>query len=397
MSLATYDYFQRALAKGKEKNCQSILVRINTPGGDLQSTHKIVELIMTSPIPYLCLIHPAGGRAGSAGAIIMQACHVNGALEATNIGAATPISGSGKNIPKDLRKKLIEDTRSSVESLAKYRERSLKFARDIVVEALSLDAKKAFEEKGIDVVVNDVDEFLKFAENRPVRLNSEKKTPVLIGPLELFETDLRHDIIGIFSNPILVYLIFMGSLALLAFEIKNPGTIVPGVVGAIGLVISLMNFSMLNVEWGGVVLILLGVGFMFAEVFVPSFGALGLGGLVSFVIGSIFLFDENSGQSIPLPLIISTSCVLALFIFGIGMLAVQATRRGILNRERDKMEGQEVQVRRFHHEKKRGMGFCHGELWKIVSNDDLNKEDIAIIKEVKGLTLVVTKKREENQ
>ena len=354
---ATYDYLQRAQSMAKEKKCQSLLVRINTPGGNLQSTRKIVELIMVSPIPYLCLIHPSGGHAGSAGAIIMQACHVNGAVEATNIGAATPISGSGQKIPDDLRKKLFEDTKSWVEGLARYRGRSVKFARDIVLKATALDAKKAFDEKAIDVVVNDIDEFLDFASGRPVRLNSEKNTPVSVASLELFNPGLRHNIMQVFSHPQWAYLIFMGSLGLLYFEITHPGSLLPGIVGTFGLVVSLMNFHVLGVSWGAVVLILLGAGFMFAELFVPSFGALGLGGMTSFIVGSMLLFDGSSGYDLPLSMVIVTSVVLVLIMFGVGFLAVRVTRRGILNREREKMEGQEVSVRHFDPNKKRGLDF----------------------------------------
>ena len=390
---ATYDYLQRAQFRAEEKKCQSVLVKVNTPGGSLQSTRKIVELIMTSPIPYLCLIYPSGGHAGSAGAIIMQACHVNGAFEATNIGAASPVAGSGQKIPDDLRKKLFEDTKSWVEGLARYRGRSVQFAKDIVVEARALDAKEAFKANAIDVVVSDIDEFLAFADGREVRLDSEKKTPVVVASLEMFDPGLRHNIMQIFSNPQWAYLIFMGSLGLLYFEMTHPGSILPGVVGAFGLVVSLMNFHILGVSWGAVLLILLGVGFMFAELFVPSFGALGLGGVASFIVGSMLLFDGSSGQTIPLSLIITASIILALIMFGIGLLAIQATRRGIINRERERMEGQEVSVRQFNSKKKRGIGFYQGELWKIQSEDFLNEEDMAVIKEVKGFTLIVSGKK----
>ena len=392
---ATFDYLQRAQEKAQEKGCASILVRINTPGGSLQSTRKIVEQIMASPIPYLCIVHPSGGHAGSAGAIIMQACHINGAMEATNLGAASPINGNGKDIPKDLRKKIFEDTRSWVEGLAKYRGRSEKFAKEIIEDAKALDADAALKADAIDVVVTDLNQFVAFAAGKPVRLNSEEMTPVTVGPIEVYEPDLRHDILQITSNPQWTYLIFMGSLGLLYFEMTHPGTILPGVVGLVGLVFSMINFHLLDVQWGGVVLLFLGMAFMFAEAFVPSFGALGLGGLASFIVGSIFLFDEKSGYEIPLGLLISTSLALAILMFGITYLAVTATKRGLLNREKEKMEGQTLTVREFDSKKMKGIGFFKGELWKIKSEDDLAVDDTAKIHEVQGLTLLV-KKNEEN-
>lgn len=388
---ATFDYMERAHATALEKKCGSIMVRINTPGGSLQSTRKIVELIMGSEIPYLCVVHPTGGHAGSAGAIILQACHINGALEATNLGAASPISGSGQDMPEDLRKKIFEDTRSWVEGLAKYRGRSEKFAAEIIDEAKALDAEKALEEGAIDVVTTDLKQFLEFAKGKPVRVNSEETSPVVVGPVEVYEPDLRHDILQITSNPQWAYLLFMGSLGLLYFEMTHPGALLPGVVGMVGLIFSMMNFHLLDVQWGGVLLIALGMAFMFAEAFVPSFGALGLGGLASFVLGSIFLFDEKSGYEIPLGLLISTSLVLFLVMAGITYLAVSATRRGSENREKEKMEGQELTVREFDPEKKQGIGFLKGELWKIQSQDSLVENDRVRVTQVDGLTLKVKK------
>ena len=390
---ATLDYLERAQEKALEENCSSVLVRINTPGGSLQSTRKIIELIMASPIPYLCIVHPTGGHAGSAGAIILQACHINGALEATNLGAATPISGDGQDIPEDLKKKIFEDTRSFVEGLASYRGRSEKFAKDVVLDAKALSANDALEAGAIDVVASDINAFLAFAKDKAVRLDEDQTSPVVVGPVVLFEPGLRHDMFQILSNPQWAYLIFMGSIGLLYFEMTHPGTILPGVVGAMGLVISLMNFHMLDVSWGGVLLILLGVGFMFAELFITSFGVLGVGGLVSFVIGSLFLFDESTGYQIPMTLLIMTSLSLFLLMAGVSYLALTATKRGFVNRLDEKMEGHTLVVKKFNAAKKRGMAFYQGELWKIKSNDILKEEDQAIIKEVKGLTLIVEKER----
>lgn len=389
---ATFDYLQQAQEEAQKKKCSSLLVRINTPGGSLQSTRKIVENIMSSPIPFLCLVHPSGGHAGSAGAIIMQACHINGMVEATNIGAASPVAGGGQEIPKDLRKKLFEDTRSWVEGLAKYRGRSVDFAKEIVMDAKALDAKKALEQKAVDVVVANIDEFLEFAQDKPVRLNQEETQPVVVGPVEVFAPGLRHDVLQVLSNPQWAYLIFMGSLGLLYFELTHPGALVPGVVGAIGIVVSMMNFHMLDVQWGGVLLILLGVGFMIAEVFVPSFGALGLGGLASFIVGSIFLFDEKSGYQVPISLLISTSFVLFTLMISLSYFAMKAMRRGEKNRAKEKMDGQILEVRSFDPDKGEGMGFLHGELWKIQSkHKNLITGDSALIEKVKGFTLVVSK------
>lgn len=390
---ATYDYLQRAQTKAMEAGCSSILARINTPGGSLQSTRKIVELMMNSEIPYLCLIHPSGGHAGSAGAIIMQACHVNGAMEATNIGAATPISSTGEEMPEDLKKKLFEDTKSWVESLARFHGRSEKFAMDIVLDAKALSAQEAFKAKAIDQVVTDIQSFLEFAEGRKVRMTGDKTLDVPVGDILLYEPDLRHDIFQIFSNPQWAYLIFMGSIGLLYFEMTHPGVLLPGVVGAIGLVISLMNFHMLEASWGGIVLILLGMVFLFSELFIPSFGALGLGGLASFIIGSLFLFDEKTGHQIPMTLLVSTSLLLFLMMAGVTYLAVSARRRGLENREKEKLEGARVRVRHFDSTKMEGQAHFNGEWWKVESNQVFEEDEEAIVVQVKGLSLIIEKQK----
>lgn len=392
VGLATYDYLQRAEEKALKMGCTSILVRINTPGGSLQTTRKIIEQIMASPIPYLCLVHPVGGHAGSAGAIIMQACHVNGAVEGTNLGAATPISGMGQEIPEDLKKKLFEDTRSWVEGLAKYRGRNLDFAKEIILDAKALDADSALQKGAIDVVPKGIDDFLAFAIDKPVRLNSDEKTPVQVGVVETFVPDLRHNVMQVLSDPQWAYLIFMGSLGLLYFEMTHPGSILPGVVGAMGVVLSLMNFHMLDVSWGGIIFIFLGVAFMFAELFVPSFGALGIGGLISFIAGSLFLFDGDIGEpTIPKALIFSTSFILFLIMAGLSYLALGATQKGQENREKENWVGEKIVVKDFDLSTGLGMGKLKGELWKIQSTDPLQPKEKAIVEKVDGLTLYVKK------
>ena len=161
---ATLDILERAIYRVKKQNCSALLLLINTPGGQLLTTRKIVDRILNTDFPVLCLIHPAGAHAGSAGAIIMQACHVNGGIETTNIGAATPIMGSGQKISDDLRKKLINDTTSWLDSLTQLRKRSKKFGREIITEAKAVSATEAQKEKAIDFVGKTKLEFLQFAD-----------------------------------------------------------------------------------------------------------------------------------------------------------------------------------------------------------------------------------------
>lgn len=392
---ASLDFLQRGLERAEKKNCESILVLINTPGGSLQTTRLIVEEILSSPIPVLCLVSPSGGHAGSAGAIILQACHVNGAIVATNIGAATPILGTGKEMPEDLRKKLINDTVSWIDGLTKLRGRNPKFGREIVTEAKAVSASEAFKIGAIDKIAETNDEFLEFAKERTVKLSENKEAIVQVGPIITFEHDIRHKVVDFFTDPQIAYLLLMASLALLYFEITHPGIMVPGVVGAIGLVISLVSLHKLNVTWGGLALVLLGLGMMIAEAFVPSFGALGLGGVVAFFMGSLFLFDpETTGYALSLELIIPTTLVLGLLMIGVAYLAFK-TRKVKKHGTYDDLIGREGTVVRVNPSNpKKGMVEVFGETWRVKSEEPLTKDQTVLVESHKGMTLIVKVNKE---
>ena len=191
IGVAVYDYIDRGQEAAITQSCSNILLLINTPGGVLQTTRLIVEKILNSPIPYLCFIYPAGAHAASAGAIIMQACHVAGAMESTSIGAATPVQGGGQDVPKDMKKKVINDTLSWVEGLIEKRGRSKEFGRDMVTDAKSVGAREALKLGAIDFVATSKMDFLKQALGKEVKLIGEKTTAIQEAPIRAFHTDIR--------------------------------------------------------------------------------------------------------------------------------------------------------------------------------------------------------------
>ncbi|MGE3974606.1 MAG: nodulation protein NfeD [Bdellovibrionales bacterium] len=393
---ATLDLLERSLAKVKEQQCGALLLRINTPGGSLQTTRLIIEKIVNSPVPVLCLVAPSGGHAGSAGAIILQACHINGALEATNIGAATPVT-LGEEMGKDLRNKVVNDTVSMMEGLAELRGRSKQFARDIVEKATAVSANEAHKIRAIDFVGQRQEDFLKFVDTKfadPKKIPLKEgltAEPMSIGEIIIFPQDLRFKFLDLVTHPQVAYLIFMGSLALLYFEITHAGMIAPGVIGALGLITSLMSFHMLEVRWGGLALLILGLGLMIAEIFVTSFGALGIGGLVAFVAGSLLLFDPTVAV-LPLAMILPTALGLGFLMLLVGSLALRAQRSRVANRG---MVGEVGKVTRLADDAARtGTLECRGEIWNFESTSPLQIGDEAIVFEMNGLTLKV--KRREN-
>lgn len=391
ISAATKDYLERAESEAQKRGCASILLRMNTPGGEFQATRLIVERILASKVPYLCLITPSGGHAGSAGALILQACHVNGGLSATNVGAATPILGGGQTLSEDLRKKMINDTVSWSQGLAKLRGRNTEFAKDIVTEAKAIASEEAVKIKALDIFAKDEADFLKRSEARQVKIKEDHGQAVQVGPISEFETDLRYKILNLIADPELAYLLFMASLALLYFEITHPGFIAPGVIGAMGLVLSLIAFHKLEVQWAGLALILLGIAFLVAEVFVPSFGILGVGGVIALVVGSIFLFDPAmSGYSLPISLILTVSFCLGAIFVGLGFLAMRTYRKGGKNLDAVHLGAQAVVVR-VEEDPTRGQVEILGEIWNFESKDPMKVGDRVEVESRRGLMFLIKK------
>lgn len=386
------DYLERGFSRAKKENCESVLLLINTPGGNLQTTRMIVEGILNSEMPVLCLVYPSGGHAGSAGAIILQSCHFSGALEATNIGAATPILGNGQDMPEDLRKKMINDTVSWLEGLTQLRKRNKTFSKEIVTAAKAVSAQEAKNLGAIDVVAKTKEEFLSLAKDKEVELTKGEKARIQVGEIKALALDLRYRILDLLSDPQFSYLIFMGSLALLYFEITHFGAIVPGVLGIIGLIISLISFHKLQVYWGGLGLLLLGVVFMIVELFTAGFGFLGVGGLISFVLGSLLLFDpETSGVMLPHSLVFTTSFTLAVIMLSLAYLVLK-TRKTTKTAGVEDFVGREAKVVRLPQGETRGQVSLRGEIWSFESSDMVSVNDVVLVESVNGLLLRVKRK-----
>ena len=371
----TLDSLENALRVTEKKGCSSLLLLINTPGGNLLSTRKIVEVILNSRVPILCLVHPVGAHAGSAGAIILQACHINGALTATNLGAATPILGTGKNMAKDLRNKMINDTTSWLDSLTELRKRNKKFGREIVVNAKAVKASEAFKLGAVDFFGSTKEDFLKFAHGRKTQIQDKEGVSVRIGEIHEISRGLRYYFVHFITDPEFVYLLFLGSLMLIYFELTHTGFILPGVLGVMGLVLAFIGMHKLSFAWGGVMLILLGLIFMVLEAFITSYGVLALSGVVSFVFGSLFLFDpsKTGGLTIPLSTIIIAGIIFSTFSIGLAYLALASLRKS-RKKEEEKWIGEEGEVVQIKTEEK-GLFEINGEIWKYKSKDSLKKGD----------------------
>ena len=392
---ATLDSLQKAIAFTEKDGCSSLLLLINTPGGLVLSTRKIVEAILDSKVPILCLVYPSGAHAGSAGAIILQACHVNGAVEATNIGAATPILSTGGETPEDLRKKMVNDATSWLDSLTELRKRNKKFGRDIITDAKAVSGQEAYKIGAIDFFGSNKEEFLKFAHGKKVQVQDKKDQAVQIGALQPIKLGMRHHVISFVTDPQIAYLLFTGSLLLIYFEITHPGMVVPGVLGVTGLILSLTGMHKLNFVWGGLMLMLLGIVFMILEAFTSvGFGVLGLAGAASFVVGSFFLFDPNQtgGVDIPHSTIIMTSLIFVAISLGLAYMAFTTLRKKKDDEEHWMgLSGEIVKVR----SDSTGLMQTQGEMWKYHCKSPLQKGDIVEIVSYSGMVFDVQKKSSE--
>lgn len=387
---ATLDLVERSQKLVLNKKCEALFLLVNTPGGNLQTTRMIVENILNSPYPTLCLVYPSGAHAGSAGAIILQACHLAGAMKATNIGAASPVTSTGQEMPEDLKKKIFNDTRSWVEGLAKLRSRNVDFARDIIDEAKAVSAEEALKLNAIEHLATSKEEFIEFAKLRDFKIKDGPQLKLSLNHSVPMPIDFRHKVMELLLSPEIAYLIFMGSIALLYVELTHPGTVAPGVIGGIGLIISLVSMHLLDVTWGAVALIVAGVVLLIAEAFVAGFGILGLGGLISFFIGSLFLFDPaESGYSLSLAVILPTTLIVGSLLIFVAYLAFSSRKVKPQTGTAPMLNHVGIVTQVLKDDSKVGYIEIEGELWRVASEKPLSVGDHVVVQKIEGLTLYV--------
>ena len=349
---ATASHMQQALDAATAQQAQLLLVRLDTPGGLDGAMRDIIKAIIGAPLPVALYVAPSGARAASAGTYMLYAAHIAAMAPGTNLGAATPVQIGGglplpgrgpapgdgdaepgqdkqPSTPDAMQHKLVNDAVAYIRSLAELRGRNADWAEQAVREAASLSAQQALEQNVIDLLAASDADLLQQLDGRTVQLMAGPVTLATASAvIEDFEPDWRTRLLAVLTNPSVTYILLLIGIYGLFFEFASPGGVVPGVAGAIALLLALYGLQMLPVNYAGLGLILLGVGLMLAEVFAPSFGALGIGGTVALVIGSIILIDtEAPGFGIPLTLIgaVAASSLL-LFTFVLG--ALWRARRG---------------------------------------------------------------------
>lgn len=344
---ATADYVVRGISRAADEGAALVVLRMDTPGGLDSAMRSIVKAILVSPVPVAGYVAPGGARAASAGTYILYACHIAAMAPGTNLGAATPIAigmpdpersqDKGAAKPDDnrstLERKQINDASAYIRGLAQLRGRNAEWAERAVREAVSLAADEALKEKVVDVVAPDIPMLLTMIDGRSVSVEGhDLRLQVAGAALVQREADWRTRLLAVITDPSVALILMMIGIYGLIFEFANPGMTLPGVLGAICLLLGLYALQMLPVSYAGAALILLGLAFMVGEAFMPSFGALGLGGIAAFVVGALILIDtEAPGYGIPLGLVVALATVSALFIAGVLSVALKARRRAVVS------------------------------------------------------------------
>jgi len=382
---ATSDYVVRGLERADAESIGLVILQMDTPGGLDSAMRDIIKAILTSPVPVVTWVAPSGSRAASAGTYILYASHVAAMAPATNLGAATPVPIGGAPAkptkPEDTKDddpaadgepaapaggaseaKAINDAVAYIRGLAERRGRNADWAERAVREAASLTAERAVEENVVDLVAADMAALLAAIDGRTVALESGETVIETDGMVvERLEPDWRTELLAVITSPTVAYMLLLAGIYGLIFEGYNPGAILPGVVGAICILLALYAFQVLPVNYAGLALIVLGVVLMIAEVFVPSFGALGIGGIIAFVAGSVILMDTDvPGFGIPLALIGSVALAGGTVVMGIVWFAVRAHRRPVVSGREEMIGARAVAAEDFAGE---GQIKVHGERW----------------------------------
>ena len=414
---AASDYVRRNLLAAQEAGAEFVVLRMDTPGGLDSSMRAINSDILASMVPVVTYVAPSGARAASAGTYIAYASHVAAMAPGTNLGAATPVQiggGSpfspaprqpdekkdkgevgkkdGEDQPKapaaTMSDKIVNDAVAYIRSLAQLRGRNVEWAEKAVRQAASLSAEDALKEGVIDLIAADLDDLKQKLDGREVVvLGTPRRLSTADLMFKIVEPDWRSQLLAIITNPNVAYLLMLLGIYGLILEFFSPGAILPGVIGAISLLLALYAFQILPVNYAGLALVFLGTAFMVGEHFLPSFGVLGIGGGVAFVIGSIMLLDTDVPGFGISPMLIGSIAVISAGFFSLTMALLMRSRHRPVVSGAEEMLGASGRVVRW--DGREGWVRVYGELWQAKSDQPLSPGQRIRVKQMEELTLRV--------
>jgi len=391
---ATADFIADGIAAAQARAAAAVVIELDTPGGLLESTKIIVKDLLGAPLPVIVYVAPSGAGAASAGVFVTMAAHIAAMAPGTTIGAAHPVGGQGEDIGGTLGEKVENFTAALSRSIAEQRGRNVDWAEKAVRKSVSVTEREAVKLKIIDFVADSVPDVLVQASGRSVDVNGVSTALALSGATVLpFEMRVSQRLLNFLAHPNIAYLLMLAGMLGLYVELTSPGVIFPGVAGVIALVLALAAMQLMPVNWAGVALIGLGAAMLVAEMFLPTFGVVGVGGLVAFVLGSLLLFDTpEAALQVDRGLIAGAAVTVGAFAIVVAWLVVRAQRaRSTVGAEG--MLGEIGEVRRAGEPGGRTKVFVHGEYWDAVSDDAVATGDAIEVLAVDGLRLRVRRHR----
>ena len=379
------DYIISGIKTAEENGAACLIIELDTPGGLAESMRIIVQNILSSRVPVVVFVYPGGARAASAGVMITMAADVAAMAPGTNIGAAHPVGAGGKDIDGTMSEKVINDMVAQAKSVAEKRGRNAKWVEDAIRESVSVTETEALKENIIDLIATDTDDLIKQLNGREIKdrgilkLDNVKKVTI--------KETLRTKILKTISNPNIAYILMMIGLAGLYFEFSHPGSIFPGVIGAIALILAFFAMQTLPVNYAGVLLIVLAIIFFIMEMKIVSYGLLSVAGVVSLLLGSLMLFKgDGPDMKLSLQVLLPTVILISGFFVAIAGLVFRAQIS-------KPTTGSTGLVGEIGVVKKAlipdGKVFVHGELWNARAKDPIDKDAKVRIVQVVNLILEV--------
>jgi len=382
-------YLTRGIAVAEARQARLVVIQLDTPGGLDTSMRAIVQSILSSRVPVAVYVEPPGARAASAGLFLAMAGHVAAMAPGTNSGAAHPVGGHGEELGKTIAEKAANDAAALARSLASQRGRGVEWAEKAVRESASYTDREALEHKLIDLVVNDRDELLKALNGRVIKRFDGREEKLVLDAPEVVEVgpSQADKLLSAIAHPNIAYLLLLAGIVGIYFELSHPGAIFPGVLGGISILLALFALSVLPVNYVGIMLIVLAIGFFIAEVKVTSYGLLTVAGLISFVIGSLMLIDsEIPALRVGLEVVLPAALMVAVIVIFLLTRVLRVHREvPLTGAEGIAGEVADVVVALTPH----GKVFVHGEYWDAVGTAELPAGSHARVVRIEGKILVV--------
>ncbi|MDP1758296.1 MAG: nodulation protein NfeD [Thermodesulfovibrionales bacterium] len=389
---ASAEYIGKSIKRANEQKREAVVIELDTPGGLDTSMRDIVKNIIGSEVPVIVYVSPSGARAASAGVFITLAAHVAAMSPGTNIGSAHPV-GVGEKMDKVMSEKVTNDAAAYIKSLAERTGRNSKWAEDAVRKSVSATEAEALKEKIIDIVSKDLNTLLLTIDGRKVKtVMGEKVLKTANANIVREEMSLRHKILNVITDPNVAYMLMLLGFYGLFFELTNPGSIFPGVMGGICLILAFYAFQTLPVNYAGILLIILAIILFILEIKIISHGVLTIGGVIAMLLGSLMLFESPGPfMKLSLFLILPAVIVTALFFTVVVGLAYRAYKRkpvtgseGLVG-----MEG----IANTDIARDSGIVLLHGEIWSAYSDETISKSEKIVVESVSGLKVKVRKQK----